>query len=183
MQKGATMKEAFEKIKECLKKNEEYNRKGKEEFRGTDGEVRFEAKENAYAHALSIVSEVEAEYMKNPMYQYAMVYAKDLVLFGVDVREHLDSAVAQSMALNQAYIKGVDDERKRIYEAEYGNGWIPCNRADHPYDGQRVLACINTRIATHEIIITDYNGEIYWFDGTISAWMPLPEPYKPGKGV
>ena len=64
-------------------------------------------------------------------------------------------------------------------EAEYGKGWIPCNRADHPYDGQRVLACINTRIATHEIIITDYNGEIYWFDGTISAWMPLPEPYKP----
>lgn len=64
-------------------------------------------------------------------------------------------------------------------EAEYGNGWIPCNRADHPYDGQRVLACINTRIATHEIIITDYNGGIYWFDGTISAWMPLPSPYKP----
>lgn len=63
-------------------------------------------------------------------------------------------------------------------EAEYGNGWIPCNRADHPYDGQRVLACINTRIATHEIIITDYNGEIYWFDGTISAWMPLPSPFK-----
>lgn len=56
------MKEAFEKIKECLKKNEEYNREGKEEFCGTDGEVRFEAKENAYAHALSIVSEVEAEY-------------------------------------------------------------------------------------------------------------------------
>jgi len=67
-------------------------------------------------------------------------------------------------------------------ESEYGNGWIPCNRADHPYDGQRVLACINTRIATHEIIITDYNGEIYWFDGTISAWMPLPEAYKPEKG-
>ena len=64
-------------------------------------------------------------------------------------------------------------------EAEYGNGWIPCNRADHPYDGQIVLACINTRIATHKIIITDYNGEIYWFDGTISAWMPLPEAYKP----
>ena len=72
------------------------------------------------------------------------------------------------------YQKGYEDAK-----AEYGNGWIPCNRADHPYDGQRVLACINTRIATHEIIITDYNGEIYWFDGTISAWMPLPELYQP----
>lgn len=78
------------------------------------------------------------------------------------------------------YCKGVEKAMEIVseVEAEYGNGWIPCNRADHPYDGQRVLACINTRIATHEIIITDYNGEIYWFDGTISAWMPLPEPYK-----
>ena len=121
------MKEAFEKIKERL-----------EEIRTTEQFNRGKLlKENDYtganiAHrgivmlndALQIVSEVEAEYMKNPMYQYAMVYAKNLVQFGVDVRENLDSAVAQSMALNQAYIRGIDDERKRIYGAEYGNGWI-----------------------------------------------------------
>lgn len=107
----------------------------------------------------TIVSEVEAEY--NKKFEPSL----DLIEYGVD---------GYNLHLKEQYRKGYEDAK-----AEYGNGWIPCNRADHPYDGQRVLACINTRIATHEIIITDYNGEIYWFDGTISAWMPLPSPYKP----
>lgn len=138
---------------------------------------------------LEILKEVEAECLKNPVYQYAMVYAKNLVDFGVDVRDKLDSAVAQSMALNQAYIKGVDDERKRIYEAEYGkdinvrsNGWIPVEKAI-PEDGQPIIATFtdgsvyqaNFKLFLHE------NPE-YAHNHNVIAWMPLPEPYKPEKG-
>lgn len=92
--------------------------------------------------------------------------------------QKIKEKIMQDQRIGRSSLEAFLEILKEV-EAEYGNGWIPCNRADHPYDGQRVLACINTRIATHEIIITDYNGEIYWFDGTISAWMPLPSPYTP----
>ena len=61
-------------------------------------------------------------------------------------------------------------------EAEYGNGWILV--ADrHPADGQRVLANVR-REAENPIIITNYEKQYYWFDGTIVAWMPLPDPWE-----
>ena len=164
------MKEAFEKLKERLE----------EETLGKPTPHEFDRGIN---RAIQIVSEVEAEYMKNPMYQYAMVYAKNLVQFGVDVRENLDSAVAQSMALNQAYIRGIEDERKRIYEAEYGNGWIPVERA-LPEEAtvyevtEEIIICSKKQyIVEHRLFGTD--GE--WLcpsNRKVIAWMPLPEAYK-----
>lgn len=49
--------------------------------------------------------------------EYAEMYARNLVLYGVDVRDKLESATSISLALEQAYAKGRSDECKRFESA------------------------------------------------------------------
>ena len=49
--------------------------------------------------------------------EYAEMYARNLVLYGVDVRDKLESATSISASLNQAYMKGRSDECKRFESA------------------------------------------------------------------
>ena len=68
-------------------------------------------------------------------------------------------------------------------EAECGNGWIPVEKAI-PEDGQPIIATftdgsvyqVNFKLFLHE------NPE-YAHNHNVIAWMPLPEAYKPEKGV
>lgn len=46
----------------------------------------------------------------------AMNYAICLVKYGVDIREKWETAIQNKMALEQAYLRGRSDERKRIEE-------------------------------------------------------------------
>lgn len=186
------MKEAFEKLKERLEAEIK-------DFISCipDGDY-LRGNVNFSVAARNIVSEVEAECLKNPVYQYAMVYAKNLVQFGVDVRDKLDSAVAQSIALNRAYIKGVDDERKRMYEAEFGkdinalgNGWIPCSER-LPENMQQCLTTAKIYFVPDHVDEPDnyigvelntYSENFGWLmNPNVIAWMPLPSPFKPEKG-
>lgn len=56
--------------------------------------------------------------------------------------------------------------------------WIPSNER-LPETGQFVLAYIITPDGGY-MLVTAFYGECYWYDGTIPAWMPLPEPYQKG---
>lgn len=58
--------------------------------------------------------------------------------------------------------------------------WIPCSERLPEYT-EMVLACLDMRVAMdarYQIIIDSYFQEEWWKDGTVVAWMPLPEPYK-----
>lgn len=60
--------------------------------------------------------------------------------------------------------------------------WIPVTEKLPTID-QYVLVLVNPAIEKeHPIIISsrEKGKEKYWTDGTILAWMPLPEPYKGG---
>ncbi|MBR6538094.1 MAG: DUF551 domain-containing protein [Lachnospiraceae bacterium] len=102
------------------------------------------------------------------------------------------------MALNQAYIKGVDDERKRIYEAEFGkdinvrsNGWIPCSERlpeepkENPFfEGKPLELYLVSMKHDKYPWRAFWNGKDFtdgWSIVQPEAWMPLPEPYKPDK--
>ena len=61
------------------------------------------------------------------------------------------------------------------------NGWIPTAEMLFPRCGQKVLASVRTDIATHEVIITEYQRQEYWHNGIITAWQPLPVPYQKGE--
>lgn len=84
-------------------------------------------------------------------------------------------------AEDEAFKLGIEKAQKIVseVEAEYGNGWIPCDSGRMPVLGQKVLACINPSIAEHEIILARYEDYKWWHDGTVIAWRELPEPYKP----
>lgn len=62
---------------------------------------------------------------------------------------------------------------------EYKNGWIPCSERLPEADGY-VLCSVKDKYAKHNVIISQFKDEIYWHNGRIIAWMPLPEPYKEG---
>ena len=70
---------------------------------------------------------------------------------------------------------------------EYGkdtnvrSNWIPTEEMLFPKYGQKVLASVRTDIATHEVIITEYQRQEYWHNGIITAWQPLPAPYQKGE--
>ena len=49
--------------------------------------------------------------------ELAEMYARNLVLYGVDIREKYETAVSISMALERSYIKGRADQTKRYEDA------------------------------------------------------------------
>lgn len=46
--------------------------------------------------------------------ELAIMYATSLVRYGVDIQGKLESATQMNYALNQAYLRGREDERERF---------------------------------------------------------------------
>jgi len=55
--------------------------------------------------------------------------------------------------------------------------WIPV-KDRMPEFNDIVFASVDSDYDELRVIITVYKAEEFWFNGTIKAWMPLPEPYK-----
>lgn len=55
--------------------------------------------------------------------------------------------------------------------------WIPVSEG-LPNFNDIVLASTYSDYDELRVILTVYNGEEFWFDGRIKAWMPSPLPYK-----
>ena len=79
-------------------------------------------------------------------------------------------------------------------EAEYGNGWIPCEKALPEEEGW-YLVYTKPDKGYKSINKAQFRKGYEWNNftphwqgaggnwGNVIAWMPLPEPYKPEKGV
>lgn len=120
------------------------------------------------------------EKQKKMIEEYAQTIARNLILYGVDMRDKYDSAVSMSLALESAYLRGRSDGLKYAYEKTKKVGeWIPCSER-LPKMGQDVIV---TDMITGEVTIAYLNtlNCFVFEDGRChgaSAWMPLPEPYK-----
>lgn len=55
--------------------------------------------------------------------------------------------------------------------------WTPVSKR-LPNFNDIVLASTDSDYPELEVILTVYNGEEFWFNGKIKAWMPIPEPYE-----
>ena len=55
--------------------------------------------------------------------------------------------------------------------------WIPVSER-MPNFNDIVLASTDSDYDELKVILTVYEGEEFWFNGKIKAWMPLPKPYK-----
>ena len=49
--------------------------------------------------------------------ELAYMYARSLVIYGVDIQGKYESAVSMAMALERSYIKGRSDERNNLNDA------------------------------------------------------------------
>lgn len=83
-------------------------------------------KEPAYQHegedyyvgiceAMQIVDQVEKEFYKeNPIFKYALLYAQHVMKYGIDISEKWETTTQNAAALNEAYMRGRQDEREKF---------------------------------------------------------------------
>ena len=93
------------------------------------------------------------------------------------------------MALNQAYMRGRQDERDIFDEwqekhintsTDTSSGWIPCSER-LPEANQKVLTCDKDGWISVNVNMP-YIGVRNDFEcGYYVAWMPLPAPYQKGE--
>lgn len=57
--------------------------------------------------------------------------------------------------------------------------WISCSER-LPKENQIVMCSVKKEYASHRIVLQRFDDKEYWHNGTIEAWMPLPEPYREG---
>jgi hypothetical protein len=190
------MKEVFEKIRERLKNELHLAQEDCERYlNGNTNQflyARARGYEVAMENAIEIVDQVAAECGTDVVYNIAMSYAICLSKYGVDITEKLETATQNAYALNQAYMRGRQDERDRFakWQEEFatdinvGNkdGWIPCSERLPEEEWK-------TYITTHEdgsVQIHSYvhkDGFVLNWDidkprSEVIAWRPLPEPYR-----
>ena len=79
-------------------------------------------------------------------------------------------------------LKALKYDREQ-YEKGYRDGlsagkWTPVSER-LPALGERVLCSLNLDNPTiiHPVAISTRNTDKYWYDGTIVAWQPMPDPY------
>lgn len=72
--------------------------------------------------------------------------------------------------------EGVDDV-SMTFCADKQPRWIPVNEKLPNFNDIVLASVIDDNIGLRVIII-NYRREEFWFNGRITAWMPLPEPYK-----
>ena len=87
--------------------------------------------------SIEIVNQLAEEYNNSNdsmEIQIAKNYVKWLTKCGVNVTEKWLTATEQAYALNEAYMRGRQDERDRFaeWQEEHNNGWIPCTVVEHP---------------------------------------------------
>ena len=146
---------------------------------------------------LSIAKNLVSHYSPQVL-EIALLYAHYLDTYGVSITEKKETAVQQKEMLDRAYVRGRHDEREanRCIDCEAFNKsqllvpqsekkqWIPCSER-LPEEYVSVL-CYQPIDYGRKIWIGHLNSDGIWVDldgwekltDPVTAWMPLPEPYK-----
>ena len=139
-----------------------------------------------------IINELAEEYRNDKVCQTAIMYAKNLHKYGIQIDSIWETATQQSMALNQAYMRGRQDERDIFDEwqekhintsTDTSSGWIPCSERLPEEDGYYLTTIRFYHL--HNLVAMGCNfedGKWLYMEGDdeVLAWMPLPQPYKAG---
>lgn len=128
-----------------------------------------------------IINELAEEYRNDKVCQTAIMYAKNLHKYGIQIDSIWETATQQSMALNQAYMRGRQDERDIFDEwqekhintsTDTSSGWIPCSER-LPKEHDSIFAeCKGTNKwneAMFEKISDDVNVTVKYENGTVKT--------------
>ena len=97
----------------------------------------------------------------------------------VELRYSIKQSVGYAVD-KQELIKALQYDRDQ-YQKGYEDGlkqskWIPVSER-LPEIGQYILcSLIKAKDVKHRVIICEYKREVWW--SYVTAWMPLPQPYK-----
>ena len=112
---------------------------------------------------------------------YADVFAKNLIRYGVNVGERLDTAVQMSYALEQAYIRGRHDEcNKRWTTIKEGLPEKECELYWTTHEDGSVILHSYTKNDGFILNLEVDDLAKRELQGKVVAWMPIyePEPYR-----
>lgn len=70
--------------------------------------------QSAIVEAKEIVNELAEEYQPNQAHQFAILHADILARLGIDISSVWETATQQAEALEQAYLRGRQDEREAL---------------------------------------------------------------------
>lgn len=109
----------------------------------------------AFDDVISILNDAEKQFNSSQMYKLSAMYARNLCDFGVDVTKEYNTAVQNSAMLNQAYLRGRQDEADRILSRTSpinmdNEGWIYCSDSMPP---------------EHESVFARFKGTPKWTSG------------------
>lgn len=188
------MKEAFEKIIERFEERRGIAIRDKYMSEYSDDRNYYQGVDYGYYKAIEIVNQVAEEYKHDIVGQLAEMYAVILDRYGVDITGKWETATQNTHAINQAYMRGRQDERDKFdkWREEYSNseipnisenltssdGWIPVSERLPETDGKYIVCTTKGSVyctkyhSRGKIFVTDMNTHI-------EAWQPLPAPYKP----
>lgn len=141
------------------------------------------------------VKRLAEECNQKQIIQLAMMYAQNMVDYGIDVTQKWETATSQSAALNEAHMRGRQVERDKFakWQEEHNGGWIPCSERLPEEDGEDVLVWFEyfrygeynglyQRMGISYTFKGDWsgfvNGQSGWSQLRILAWMPLPPAFK-----
>ena len=122
----------------------------------TDGKSKPVSKKSvAFDDVLAILNDAENTFNSSRVYLLANMYANNMCNFGVDVTKDYQTAVQNSAMLNQAYLRGRQDEADRILSRTSSinmdnEGWIYCSDSMPP---------------EHESIFARFKGTPRWISG------------------
>ena len=69
--------------------------------------------DNEYCFACDNGNQFKPNILPTQVYKLALMYAYDMIHYGVDITKKWDTVVRQHEALNSAYLRGMHDERNR----------------------------------------------------------------------
>ena len=181
------MKEVFEKIKERLVEL------GKLDVRIVGGRYNGKTFELGYrkgvADAIEIVDQVVAECGNDVVYNLAMSYAICLSKYGVDITEKLETTTQNAYALNQAYMRGRQEERDKFdkWREEFADDTNVGSKSEIPTSSEYKLHETVDKFFSHNEIVALWKEEkdeisyhkLLWRG---MAW-DIPKEYKTCKFV
>lgn len=109
----------------------------------------------AFDDVLAILNDAENTFNSSRVYLLADMYANNMCNFGVDVTKDYQTAVQNSAMLNQAYLRGRQDEADRILSRTSpinmdNEGWIYCSDCMPP---------------EHDSVFVRFKGTPKWTSG------------------
>lgn len=129
----------------------------------------FDAEHFIYtSDAIRIVNELAEEQKHDMVTQLAMMYAKNIYVYGVDVTKAWESAVQNHMALEKAYIRGRQDESDKFSEWREEHNDKDCSQCSRRSWYQKGYADAKKKIAE------EYNNDFCeWRIGEYGdSWKP-----------